>query len=86
MDISKILPLIGGDDKTAMLLKAASGDRTALIQGLAGERSDTAKILGLMSALEEGNKKPQRKRLGISAVAGFATNDIVGMLYKLLKP
>lgn len=85
MDISKILPLLGGDDKTAMLLKAAGGDRSALLSGLAGNNPETAKILGLMNELTSENKKPQRQRLGISAVAGFANNDIIGMLYKMLR-
>ena len=84
MDISQILPLLGGDEKTAALLKAANGDKASLLQGLAGGDGNAAKILGLMSAF--GNEKNQKKgAVGISAVASFANNDIVGALYKLLK-
>ena len=84
MDLTQLLPLLGGDEKTTALLKAANGDKTSLLKGLAGENANTAKILGLMSAL--GNDKRQKKgAVGISAVADFANNDIVGALFKLLK-
>ena len=84
LDLTQLLPLLGGDEKTTALLKAANGDKTSLLKGLAGENANTAKILGLMSAL--GNDKRQKKgAVGISAVADFANNDIVGALFKLLK-
>ena len=50
MDLTQLLPLLGGDEKTTALLKAANGDKTSLLKGLAGENANTAKILGLMSA------------------------------------
>lgn len=87
MDITKLLPLLGGDEKTAALLQGLSGgDKSSLLSAaLSNADPSTTKILGLMSALD---KKPQQSKPpapGLKAVAAFASSDILGRLYKLLR-
>ncbi len=87
MDISKLLPLLGGDEKTAALIQGLSGGDTSSLLSAAMQNSNpnTAKILGLMSAFDN---KPQQKKPpapGLKAVAPFASSDILGRLYKLLR-
>ena len=83
MDITKLLPLLGGDEKTAALLQ---GYKSSLLSAaLSNADPSTAKILGLMSAFD---KKPQQSKPpapGLKAVAAFASSDILGRLYKLLR-
>lgn len=84
MDITQLLPLLGGDEKTASLLKAAGGgDKSSLLTSLlGGSNPEMAKIMGLMSMMEK--EKPKNSP-GLKAVTGIATNEILGLLYKLLK-
>jgi len=89
MDISTLLPLIGGDEKTAALLSSlAGGDKTAILGSIMGDsgNGNAAKILGLMSAMN-GKKSENRARPapGLNAITPFATSDIIGRLYKLLQ-
>lgn len=87
MDLTKLLPLLSGDEKTASLLEGlAGGDKTSFLTAALGNKNpNVAKILGLMSAVEKKPPSKKKSPLGLKAVAGFATSDIIGRLYKLLK-
>lgn len=85
MDITQLLPLLGGDEKTASILKAASGgaDKTALLTSLMGNGNpQMAKVMSMMSMMD---KEKPKNTPGLNAIRGIASNDILGLLFKLVK-